>query len=210
MRTPDEVLYNCKKPEGEMGEQTIRRMNESHAELTAWGFSHFDVGMDAVILDVGCGGGKALKCLSQEARNGKLFGIDYSETSVNVAKQENEADIQSGKMQILCGSVSDLPFRDNMFDLVTTVESYYFWPDLAHDFREVRRVMKSGGIFVIVVEMYNHENQSEEDKYIVKMLEMHNNTPNELKKMLIEAGFTEVNTDVSREHGWLCVIAEKE
>lgn len=210
MRTPDEVLKNCKRPEGELGEQTIRRMNESHAELTAWGFSHFDVGMDAVVLDIGCGGGKALRRLSRQAENGKLYGIDYSETSVSMAKQENEADVQSGKIHILHGSVSNLPFRDDMFDLVTTVESYYFWPDLAHDFREVCRVIKPGGLFVIVAEMYNHENQSEEDKYIVETLKMHNNTPEELEKMLLEAGFAEVTTDTNVENGWLCAIARRE
>ena len=209
MKTPDEVLQNCKRPEGEIGEQTIRRMNESHAELTTWGFSHFDVEDSAAVLDIGCGGGKALKQLSQRTRKGKLFGIDYSETSVRVAKQENEADVASGKMEGVHGSVSDLPFRDGMFDLVTTVESYYFWPDLAHDFREVRRVMKPGGIFAIVAEMYNHDSQSEEDKYIVKTLKMHNNTPEELKTMLKEAGFMEVTVDTRKEKGWLCAIATK-
>ncbi len=209
MKTPDEVLRNCKRPEGVLGEQTILRMNESHAELTAWGLSHIDVGDDAVILDVGCGGGKALKRLSGRAKNGRLFGVDYSETSVGVARRENEADIAGGKMEIIHGSVSDLPFRDGMFDIVTTVESYYFWPDLAHDFREVRRVMKDGGVFAIIAEMYNHKNQSEEDKYIVKTLEMHNNTPGELENMLLGAGFAKVTVDTDEENGWLCAIAEK-
>ena len=52
--------------------------------------------------------------------------------------------------------------------------------------------------------MYNHDSQSEEDKYIVKTLKMHNNTPEELKTMLKEAGFMEVTVDTRKEKGWLC------
>ena len=63
---------------------------------------------------------------------------------------------------------------------------------------------------MIVAEMYNHENQSEEDKYIVETLKMHNNTPEELEKMLLEAGFAEVTTDTNVENGWLCAIARRE
>ena len=58
MKTPDEILQNCKKPEGALGEETILRMNESHAELTAWGISQIEIAKQAVVLDIGCGGGK--------------------------------------------------------------------------------------------------------------------------------------------------------
>lgn len=209
MKTPDKVLQNCKKPRGFLGKQTLQRMNKSHAGLTKWGFSLIDIPHDAVILDIGCGGGKALKLLSGRAKDGKLYGIDYSETSVAVAAKENKADVAGGKMEIVHGSVSELPFADGMFDVVTSVESYYFWPDLAHDFREVCRVVKPGGVFAIVAEMYAHENQSEEDKRIVDVLEMHNNTPEELETMLGAAGFSSVAVHQNKEHGWLCAVAVK-
>ena len=35
-----------------------------------------------------------------------------------------------------------------MFDLVTAVETQYYWPDLAHDMREILRVLKPGGRFL--------------------------------------------------------------
>ncbi|WP_162270201.1 class I SAM-dependent methyltransferase [Christensenella timonensis] len=187
-----------------MGRQTIKRMNKSHAELTAWGFSQIDIGKSDVILDVGCGGGKALKLLSKKAANGALYGIDYSETSVACARRENKADVRSGKMDILHGSVSDMPFQDGFFDLVTSVESYYFWPDLDHDLKEVLRVLKEGGTFLIVAEMYDHAGQSEKDKQIVDLLNMHNNTPEELQDMLGRAGYRGVCVEENKERGWIC------
>ena len=209
MKTPENVLQNCKMPQGKLGEETLSRMNESHAELTAWAFSQIDMKDDAIVLDVGCGGGNALKMLSRRAKNGKLYGIDYSETSVEVAAKENKEDVASGKMEIFHGSVSELPFPDDMFDTVTTVESYYFWPDLPHDFAEVRRVLKLGGTFVIVAEMYAHEGQSEEQKRIVDVLGMHNNTPKELEQMLTGAGYSNVRIELDEGRGWLCAFAQK-
>lgn len=209
MKTPDNVLQNCKMPQGKLGEETLSRMNESHAELTAWAFSQIDMKDGAIVLDVGCGGGNALKMLSRRAKNGKLYGIDYSETSVEVAAKENKEDVASGKMEIFHGSVSELPFPDDMFDTVTTVESYYFWPDLPHDFAEVRRVLKPGGIFVVVAEMYAHEGQSEEQKRIVDVLGMHNNTPKELEQMLTGAGYSNVRIELDEGRGWLCAFAQK-
>ncbi|MEA5001984.1 MAG: methyltransferase domain-containing protein [Christensenella sp.] len=199
------VLENCKRPQGMMGRQTIKRMNKSHAELTEWGFSKIDIRDTDTVLDVGCGGGKALKLLSKRALHGKLYGIDYSETSVDCACKENKSDVQSGKMMIVHGSVSDMPFESDFFDVITSVESYYFWPDLSKDLKEVLRVLKPDGMLLIVAEMYDHAQQSEKDKQIVQMLGMHNNTPEEFRDMLRQAGYQNVQVEENNEHGWICV-----
>ena len=41
-----------------------------------------------------------------------------------------------------------------MFDLVTAVETHFFWPDLPNDVREVLRVLKPGGTFLLIAEVY--------------------------------------------------------
>lgn len=203
------VLENCKRPQGMVGRQTIKRMNKSHAELTAWGFSQISIRQGDTVLDVGCGGGKALKLLSSKAPRGRLYGIDYSETSVSCAVRENKGDVKAGKMKIVHGSVSDMPFENDFFDVVTSVESYYFWPDLQHDLREVLRVLKPDGVFLIVAEMYDHEEQSEKDKQIVEILKMHNNTPEEFYDMLGNAGYRNVDVRENKERGWICALGIK-
>ena len=47
-----------------------------------------------------------------------------------------------------------MPFPDGVFDLVTAVETHYFWPDMAADMREVFRVLKPGGGFILIAEAY--------------------------------------------------------
>jgi ubiquinone/menaquinone biosynthesis C-methylase UbiE len=62
--------------------------------------------------------------------------------------------IKMGRVEVRHGSVSCLPFSDNMFGLVTAVDSHYYWPDLAADMREVLRVLKPGGQMMIIGEGY--------------------------------------------------------
>ena len=146
---------NPAKPTGEAGEQMLARMNESHAPLTAWGLSHFTWRGDEAVLDIGCGGGANLRRMSAHVTTGHLTGIDYSATSVQTSRQTNAAAIAAGKMEIYEGSVEALPFADNTFDKITTVESFYFWPNPQENLKEVRRVLKPGGTFLLIAEISN-------------------------------------------------------
>jgi len=58
--------------------------------------------------------------------------------------------IQAGRVQIEQASASRLPFADEKFDLVTAVETLYYWPNPATDLQEVLRVLKPGGTLVII------------------------------------------------------------
>jgi ubiquinone/menaquinone biosynthesis C-methylase UbiE len=49
--------------------------------------------------------------------------------------------------------VSQIPWEDGAFDLVTAFETVYFWPDFEGGLKEVRRVLKPGGTLFICNEM---------------------------------------------------------
>ena len=104
---------------------------------------------DARVLDCGCGGGANMKRLLKKCPQGIVKGIDYSPVSVEKSKKVNEAAIAEGRCAVLQGSVADMMFADDWFDAVTAFETVYFWPDLPQCFREVYRVLKPGGTFLI-------------------------------------------------------------
>ena len=89
------------------------------------------------------------------------------------------------------GSAEKLPYLDNKFDLVTAVETVYFWPNLPDCLQEVRRVLKSGGKFAIMVEVVDSDS-----KWTSVVEGMTAYSPEELKKMLDDAGF--INTEIHR------------
>ncbi|MEG0377694.1 MAG: DUF896 domain-containing protein [Eubacterium sp.] len=200
---------NPRKPEGDAGKEMIARMNESHAEMTSWALDELPLKKMDTVLDVGCGGGAALKRLSKRIDGGKLYGIDYSEVSVEASIKENQADIDSGKMEIHQGSVSKMPFTDGMFDAVITVESYYFWPDLEEDMKEVFRVLKKGGTFMLIAEMYLSDDLDEHHLEMAKKFELCNLTIDEFKALFARAGYTETKIHLKDGEYWICVEGRK-
>jgi SAM-dependent methyltransferase len=139
------VINQCRKPTGWLGRFVLWRMNASHSKLTDWGLGHVSVGKSDTILDVGCGGGRTVSKLAAVAAEGKVYDIDYSEESVAASKRTNAGEINAGRVEIRQRSVSRLPFSDGMFDLVTGVETHFWWHDLPGDACEVFRVLKPGG-----------------------------------------------------------------
>jgi ubiquinone/menaquinone biosynthesis C-methylase UbiE len=97
---------------------------------------------------------RTIRKLATMAAAGKVYGLDYSEVSVAVAKKTNAPWIASGRVALRQGSVSQIPFPNHTFDLVTAVETHYFWPDLPAGTRGVLRVLKAGGRFLLIAEVY--------------------------------------------------------
>ena len=129
-------------------------MNLHHSKMTDWGLSNVTISSRDMILDVGCGGGRTISKLAARATEGKVVGLDYSEVSVAMATKLNAHRIKTGRVEIYEGSVLQLPFQPEMFDLVTAVETHFWWSDLPGGMREIRRVLKPGGALVIVAEVY--------------------------------------------------------
>ena len=82
-----ELLINARKPEGELGDKLLDRMNESHESLAQWGVSHLDISSEDVILDIGCGGGVNVERFLEMTEN-KVYGLDYSQIAVPSMKED--------------------------------------------------------------------------------------------------------------------------
>src|SRR5580704_4755328 len=158
MATRSTPVSQCQKPRGWLGRFTLWRMNSSHSKLTDWGLANISIEKHYAILDVGCGGGRTVSKLASIAAQGKVYGIDYSEESVAATKKTNARSIEAGSVEVRHGSVSQLPFSDGMFDLVTAVETHFWWPNLRADMREIFRVLKRGGTLIVVAEVYKGAN----------------------------------------------------
>lgn len=202
-------INQCKKPSGEQGKIIADGMNERHYAVTSWGMSKLSIAPDSIILDVGCGGGRTIYRLAAMLSRGKVFGIDYSPDCVSWSSAYNEEWIKLGRVEILQASVSKLPFEDNFFDIVTAVETVYFWPDLAECFKEIKRVLKPAGKFVIINEVYKNDLFRERNEaYIAAASDMQIFAPEELKQELEEVGFKNVRTAVAEANNWLCCMGE--
>ena len=191
MRLLKSLFTNCAHPKGRMGRAMLKFMNLCHAPLTNWGLSLVDIQDSWTMLDIGCGGGATLKRLLKRSRGAQVYGIDLSEESVAKAIKVN-ADVINKQVFVQQGSAAELPYEDGKFNLVTAVETVYFWPNLPSCLQEVHRVLKPGGHFAIMVEVVDTDS-----KWTNVVEGMTAYPPVQLKQFLDDAGFAQ--TEIHRK-----------
>lgn len=204
-------VNQCQKPTGWLGRFVAWNMNSRHSGVTDWGLSHVSIEKHNTILDIGCGGGRTVSKLTALADQGKVYGLDYSKESVAVAQRTNRQWVNMGRVEIQEASVSQLPFSENVFDLVTAVETHFWWPDLPADMREVLRVLKPGGALLIVAEVYKGASTITAklaEKYLpmsgMKLLSIDDH-----RELIANAGYSDVQVIVDSDKGWICGIGRK-
>lgn len=208
---------NPAHPEGALGAAMLERMNRSHAAVTNWalGFLALQPGMH--VLDIGCGGGATMRRLGRlmglvdaagvPAANaaGHVTGVDYSPVSCASSREFNEASIAAGRMDVVEASVESLPFADATFDAVTTVESFYFWPNPLQDLREVARVLRPGAPFLLVADIYRKEGLPETVLQNIERYHLDVLDPAGYRELILNAGFARCDVHLNEGTTWICV-----
>ena len=203
----EKLLNLCGKPKGFFGRRILRRMNVSHTELADWGMSHIRTAPPKEILDVGCGGGRHLYALLTKYPEANGTGIDYMPLAVSMTKHFNRKYIKAGRCSVEWGDVSRLTLPAEKFDLVTAFETVYFWPELIPCFNQVARVMKPGGVFLIVHETDGLDPVGRKYEKIIDLMTVY--TAEELEEALRAAGFSEVAVSHHETFPWIAVAARK-
>jgi len=81
-----------------------------------------------------------------------VAGVDHSEVMVRQAAKRNATAVRSGKVALTLGSVSELPSFDELFDKVFTINSIHFWSDPVERLRELRELVKPGGLIAVTIQ----------------------------------------------------------
>ncbi len=205
----EKTLDQCRKPQGDEGKEIVEKMNKNHYEVTGWGLQMLTIEDDSQVIDLGCGGGKTVQRLAIHTPEGKVFGLDYSEDCVDWANEMNHRAVEEGKVVIIRGEVENTPFEDENFDVATAVETIYFWPDIQKSFKEIHRILKTGGQFLIINEAYPDEKNKEKNKVYEDVGNMVIPSPEELTSWLTEAGFKDIAIELEEEKNWLRALARK-
>jgi SAM-dependent methyltransferase len=203
------ALNQVRKPSRWFGRIFLWLMNHSHSGLTDWGLKHVRVENNFAILDVGCGGGRTIQKLAALAPEGMVYGVDYADGSVAASQAKNGQLIKAGRVEIKQASVSQLPFPADQFDLVTAVETQYYWPDLVKDMQEILRVLKPGGKLIVIAESYKRGAYNWLQRPVMKFLKSSNLDVDDHRRLFSAAGYTEIEIFEERTKGWFCGIGQK-
>ena len=204
------VINQVRKPDRWSGRFFLWIMNMSHSGVTDWGLKHVSIQASDTILDIGCGGGRTIQKLAALASGGKVYGVDYASGSLAASRSKNSKLIQAGCVEVLQGSVSHLPFPEDQFDLVTAVETQYYWPDLPQDMRETLRVLKHGGTLIVIAESYKSSGAySKLQQGFMKLLKTSNMGVDDQRRLFAAAGYIEIQIFEEKQKGWLCAMGKK-
>lgn len=199
-------IDQCMKPHGEEGILTIQNMNENHRSISEFAFSCVNVKDDDRILDIGCGGGVNIEKFLKLTNN-NVDGLDYSEVSVSESIKRNQKAVDDERCEIIQADVSNMPLEDESYDLVSAFETIYFWPDIKETFKEVSRIIKPHGQFMIA--QGTDGNHPDDEKWLATVEGMSVYTAQELERYLLDAGFKSVESFKKENDYILVVIAEK-
>jgi SAM-dependent methyltransferase len=202
------MLIQVRKPTRWGGRFFLWIMNASHSSLTDWGLNHVRIEKDFTILDVGCGGGRTIQKLAALATEDMIYGVDCANGSIAASRGKNAQLIQTGRVEIKQASVSRLPFPDNKFNLVTAVETQYYWPDPVKDMQEILRVLKPGGKLIVIAESYR-KGAKNKRRQVIKILGYARLGVEEHRELFLTAGYTDVQIFEERSKGWICGVGKK-
>ena len=201
-----EEIDQYMKPHGEEGIETIKAMNEEHQNISEFAFGCVDIRKNDKILDIGCGGGVNIEKFLKVTKN-NVDGLDYSEVSVSESIKRNQSEVDKGRCNLIHADVTDMPIEDETYDLVSAFSTIFFWPDLGETFKEVLRIIKPNGQFMIA---QGTDGTHPEDKDWINPAEGINvYTGDELEKYLLDAGFKSVEIFKKEGTYLLVVIGQK-
>lgn len=147
--TPDELSRQLMKPDGEVGLEVAKALNETNQSLydLAWGM--LDIKPKENILEIGFGNGKHFQRYFDTEPEVAVTGVDFSTDMCGEAERYNTGLIQDKKLSLYCSETLSMPLPDQSFNWIIGLNIIYFLNPPARHLRELYRVLKPGGHLLI-------------------------------------------------------------
>jgi ubiquinone/menaquinone biosynthesis C-methylase UbiE len=200
------LAQQFRRPTGFLGRLAgfLFRINREGIE---WTISLLEIQPADHVLEIGFGPGHGIQQVAEFATQGRVAGVDFSETMLRQASRRNAAAIALGRVELCLSDASVLLYPENIFHKVFATNVVYFWTDPLANLQELRRVMKPGGRLALYV-------IAKDDLLKFKVTQTgvyHLYTGEDLVRLLSQAGFHEARffTYSERHRSGICALAEK-
>lgn len=186
------LAQNLANPQGEKGIEIGEMMNATNIGMTLESIHALLIEDDEHILEIGHANAGHLKTILSKAKNLKYTGIDISETMHNEAEKINSEFKDQADFVLYEGK--KLPFEDDFFDKIFTVNTVYFWEKPVEYLNEVYRVLKDNGTFVLTFGQRDFMETLPFTKYNFKL---YNN--DEMEELISESHFKRMKISEKKE-----------
>ncbi len=198
----------ARKPAGLFGRIVMSVVfDKGNAYLNGFVNERMSVQTNDHILEIGFGTGRLICEMAKQISGGRIEGIDFSSSMVSIAQRKNKKHIADGKVKILEGNFDEMPYKQNIFTKVCSVNTIYFWPKPENTAKKIAAILKPQGQFVVA---FVDKNQLEQRNLNENVFHFY--SEDDVKNLLISAGFSGDVSIESRMRGksvFHCVVAKK-
>lgn len=131
-------------PHGEHGINVAKMMHDSNIGMTMSTINALKITNHNLVLELGHGSGKHISEVLKLANDVRYTGLEISELMKTEAESQNLSNVS---FNLYNGN--EIPFNDNSFNKIMTVNTIYFWKNPVELLNEIYRVLKPNGIFCI-------------------------------------------------------------
>ena len=148
-KTREFIDQQYKTPKGIIGTYIGEKMVRQHTTETNWTLELMNVQKGDRILELGCGAGYAIKLLLEKDLTQEIVGLDISPTIIRSAKLRNKKAIKEKRAKLVQANLNKLPFGNENFNTVFSIQTIYFWTDIDRTLSEIFRVLKPEGVVIL-------------------------------------------------------------
>jgi len=182
------LSQQLKQPSGWIGKYIISKLlDTSSYQLNSFSLELMNIQKRDKILEIGFGTGLLIKRMANKIENGTIEGVDFSKTMYDRASKINKKQIQKKHVTLYHLECKKLPFQENQFTKVCSINTLYFWENPEEYFKEILRVMREGSHFILGFRDKRQMELLEADKEIFQTYEKE-----EIIEMLSRSGFKNI------------------
>jgi tocopherol O-methyltransferase len=190
-------------PEGNLSKERRQAQIDLIEEFLRWGMGFSEPSQFSKILDVGCGIGGSTLYLAEKFQ-AEATGITLSPVQANRATERAQNAQLGQQVNFQVANALEMPFEDDSFDLLWSLESGEHMPNKQQFLRECYRVLKPGGLFLMATwchrpvsptapELTDDERKHLAEIYRVYALPYVISLP-EYEAMAVKVGFDNIHT----------------
>jgi ubiquinone/menaquinone biosynthesis C-methylase UbiE len=138
-----EIQLSC--PEGINGIEVAKRMSETNRKLIEKTIDSLKVNTNDTVLEIGHANGIHIDYLFEKAEGIKYIGVEISKTMHHEAIRLNQTFSKENRKEFTLFDGINIPYDDNTFDEIFTVNTIYFWENKVKYLAEIKRVLKTNG-----------------------------------------------------------------
>jgi len=136
-----------------------------------------------IILDIGCGNGKAARLAAEICTSGKVIGIDPTTAMIRIARKTTDENYTN--LEFRTGCAEKIPYPHESFSIAIAINSLHHWQDYKKGLLEVDRVLRPDGSFFIANDIVDGDTCGHGDGPLEK--------PDHIISILDQAGFINIS-----------------